>query len=352
MIIAPPKLSDLTEQPLFFESMGALEHFEGPAMELFGRHKNQDGSFDPQKIDIEKHLKNLSAFSTGLAMKSLDNLSKALGDWQHQLSKQLNDSISKLYKANEAQIKLFNADLKRVNEQIKSFKKTTKEPGLSPELKQQADAQYQEALDRRDRLSENIRAAKQYIRMTPEMLGAINEATNLALASLKLLDELYGKYQKTLNARFKPEDLRYQIDRDHYIAELLSYRETLFSAGELGTKLTDLSQKSQNLCNARIYGHGVDPEDPQCTAQYDITTNGQITNRYNSYKKLVKNIRERILVIRNAIHSIEKDTPSNMDLGMVAHEIAFLTNFCMHYSDAMLLYLRPMVAMLEAVGTH
>lgn len=346
-VVQPSALTHITQSNYFFDAISACEQMEAsPANEFFG-FGNDNGAFDPKRID----LRQLSSGSMQVISKCVENLDRALSDWEHRLSKEMNDAISKMFGANKNRIKLLNADMKRFQASIKDADKALKEPGLNERAISMIEQERQNAIDHFERTRAMIRDMSENILIPPDIYAAVNESLNLVNEGLNLIQTEFSSYEKTVDAKFKETDLRFgTIDEEKYIREMNMHRTTLSDPySEIAKRLQEISSIATKINETRIFGQKA-VIDPATAVHYELKNTRNITERYKKYREITAKIHKRLMVLRQDCKSLLAGKSAKNSPAMISQEIVFLTMFCLKYSDMMLLYMRPQLGIIEAAS--
>lgn len=346
-VVQPSALTDITQSDKFFDVLAAMEQPNSPAIEFFGftANKDKDAGFNTSKIDI----KSLNTGSIKVIASCVDNLDRALSDWEHKLSKQMNECISKLFGVNKARIRLLNNDLKERQSEARKVQEQLRNGGLPAQVKEDLQHQEQEILDRVEETKALIQEMRISILISGEMFQSVRQSTDLSKKGMKLLFEEFARYQKTVDAKNKETDLRFgMLNDDDYIKEMVQHRMSLTDPdAELLRNLSQLSNEATRINETQIFNIEVQL-DPNLAMRYDLKATTEITDTYNTYRKLTAKIHKRIQMLKNDCRKLGNNQKSTNSAMMIAQEIVFLTAFCMKYSDFLLLYLRPQFGIIEA----
>lgn len=343
-MVQPSALTDITQSDKFFDVIAAMQP-TSPAVEFFGFTASKESGFNMSKIDI----KSLNSGSIKIISGCVDNLDRALSDWEHRLSKEMNECISKLFGVNKARIKLLNNDLKERQSEARKIQSALRQGGMPDHVRDDLQHQEQEILDRVEETKALIQEMRIAVLISGKMFQSVQQSTDLSKKGIKMLFEEYARYQKTVDARNKETDLRFgTISDDDYIREMVYHRMSLTDPeAELLRNLSQLISEATRINETQIFNIEVNL-DPNLAMRYDLKVTNEISEVYNTYRKMTAKIHKRIQMLKADCRRLTNNQKSVNSSMMIAQEIVFLTAFCMKYSDFLLLYLRPQFGIIEA----
>jgi hypothetical protein len=320
-----------------------------PATELFGFGDHGSPAFMPKGVD----LRNISTGSGKLVMSAIDNLDHAISDWEHQLSKELNNAIGGLFGANKDRIKLLSADLKKYQSLAADANKRLKTPGLTEQVRADLMQQEQTALDHMEQTRARINDLNANILIPNEIMQAVNESTALAKEGLNLVVTEYASYERTIESKTKVADLRFGIIKDDaYINEMNRHRMNLTDPySDILQRLNTITKQASQINDTRITGAKVTTP-VENAVKFDLVRVRALTTIYEKYKKITSDIHQRLNVLRAEMRLIMSGKPTKYKLTsvMIAQEVVFLTTFCLKFSDMLLLYMSPIMGVIESAG--
>lgn len=296
------------------------------------------------------NIDNVGAKTSELALNAAVSFNHALGDWEHTISKQLNDCVAMTFSANKKQIKLLTADYNYFMAESRKAAAVAKSKGIPEDTRSQNMLLANDMAERAAQTQDKIHDLRVSIFITPQMEIALKNAMNFGRDVINLLTKFYvEKYKDTLNARYDPKHPRYQLKDTDYCADLKKFAISIRKGGDVYEQFEPLQGMMQDILNRDIYGKTLNTSDGSCSVAYEMRNISEMSKTYDSFKKILRHMHDRASILKRYFQQKQyRDDPTLTDMTAI-YEMAFLTEFCNVYSSAMSLYFEPQFSVIQAV---
>lgn len=349
-IVEPLCFPTLSQEHAFTQAIEQLT--TEPALEsFFSVFASKESARTMPKFDREK-LKNQSL---GTLEKVLRNLTISLDNWRHEFHNLFNDSLKYIMNFNKEDLKLCNADLKRLSKRQAELKRYLHNRGISPEQRKNYEDELLMLDGKLEELSKRIKAMSVSLVLPEQMGTALNRVMHDAAMTFRIFYAAYDKYEHCLDALNDPKDLRYGTMKLEKLAlEMESIADSISPGHEIRSLVEEQTQAIQRIVMTDIYNQS---PDPLPGASIEIATNDVVgrplIQTYDKAMLLLSKTKKRIKELSEYVSDTKKgDTPAPpIPLTMIVNEIVFNMTFFNLMGDLMTVYFSAPLSIAKAKAT-
>ena len=306
---------------------------------------NADSAMESFKFkEIGKKTEDLSITQIESVITNLD---ASIYAWQHDLSKSMSDAVKKIFNGNDERVKLLNGDMKRLYKQQADCKKQLKVTGLTSEVEENLNHQYEEIIDSIEHTKMLLAQYRTALYITAEVSDAVERAMNKAIEYGKVIIRSFNQYMDMVKRREDATHKRISFDHDKFESDLTVLIDAMNKFGSADDQLQQIQKEFDAICTNQIYGKEVS-SNPQDGVKFEFAKTVAMNEQYDTYNKMANKLHERLKDLTSELAKTKKDKPGCLSYHIIAMETLFLLIISKKLSLASTMYLTPVLSLLES----
>lgn len=277
----------------------------------------------------------------------ITNLDASIYAWQHDLSKSMSDAVKKIFNGNDERVKLLNGDMKRLYKQQADCKKQLKVTGLTSEVEENLNHQYEEIVDSIEHTKMLLAQYRTALYITAEVSDAVDRAMNKAIEYGKVIIRSFNQYMDMVKRREDAAHKRINFDHDKFESDLTVLIDAMNKFGSVDDQLQQIQKEFDAICTTQIYGKEVS-SNPQDGVKFEFAKTVAMNEQYDTYNKMANKVHERLKDLTSELAKTKKDKPGCLSYHIIAMETLFLLIISKKLSLASTMYLTPVLSLLES----
>lgn len=338
MKITPVELPSIVTS----DFLTAVEMFSSESMEAF--------QYKPNRLiadKIGKQIEKLDAQSTKAAIACFTTLSDNMYAQERQLSARLNSILEGLFVSNKERIKQLNADIKNYKRLIEPYRRRMRDKTLSDEMREDAEAQFNEMSERMDRAYEIIRKLKVSLYLPVSIFNALSQCMSDMKTQLNTLIGLYKKYKDTVDIMEDPAHFKHYGEYGDTFEKTLS--ECLENLEHLSDALEQVETSVEEKARREIYGKTIEPNYVN-DIPLDQSILVEINKIYSSYRSVMAFLHKRLFKLKKLVQDIQNGIDVDYTYSYIFLEGKIIFYFAMYFNEAMTFYMRAPFSVMGALN--
>lgn len=277
----------------------------------------------------------------------ITNLDASIYAWQHDLSKSMSNAVKKIFDGNDDRVKLLNGDMKKLYKQEADCKKQMKSKGLTSEVEENLNHQYDEIIDSIEHTKMLLAQYRTALYITAEVSDAVDRAMGKAVEYGNIIIRSFRQYMDMVKKREDAAHKKISFNHDKFESDLTVLIDAMNKFGKVDDQLQQIQKEFDTICTTQIYGKDVS-SDPQDGVKFEFSKTVAMNEQYDTYNKVANKVHERLKGLTADLAKTKKDKPGCLSYHIIAMETLFLLMISKKLSLASTMYLTPVLSLLES----